>query len=55
MMRTSGKLALELVITPVVIVAAAVVFVLTFDWNRAKPYLNDHVSQAIGQIGRAHV
>ncbi|MDE2203432.1 MAG: AsmA family protein [Burkholderiaceae bacterium] len=48
-MRTSGKLALGLVITPVVIVAAAVIFVLTFDWNRAKPYLNDRVSQAIGR------
>ena len=48
-MRTSGKLALGLVISPVVIVAAAVIFVLTFDWNRAKPYLNDHVSQAIGR------
>ncbi|MGM3275722.1 AsmA family protein [Ralstonia sp. 24A2] len=48
-MRTSGKLALGLVISPVVIVATAVIFVLTFDWNRAKPYLNDHVSQAIGR------
>ncbi len=48
-MRTSGKFALGLVITPVVIVAAAVIFVLTFDWNRAKPYLNDRVSQAIGR------
>lgn len=48
-MRTSGKLALGLVITPVVIVAAAVIFVLTFDWNRARPYLNDRVSQAIGR------
>lgn len=48
-MRTSGKLALGLIITPVVIVAAAVVFVLTFDWNRARPYLNDRVSQAIGR------
>ena len=48
-MRTSGKLALGLIITPVVIVAAAVIFVLTFDWNRAKPYLNDRVSQAIGR------
>ena len=48
-MRTSGKLALGLVITPVVIVAAAVIFVLTFDWNRAKPYLNDRVSQAINR------
>ncbi|WP_296227843.1 AsmA family protein [Ralstonia sp. UBA689] len=48
-MRTSGKLALGLVITPVVIVAAAVIFVLTFDWSHAKPYLNDHVSQAIGR------
>ena len=48
-MRTSGKLALGLVLSPVVIGAAAVIFVLTFDWNRAKPYLNDHVSQAIGR------
>ncbi|WP_426394398.1 AsmA family protein [Ralstonia sp. R-29] len=48
-MRTPGKLALGLVITPIVIVAAAVIFVLTFDWNRAKPYLNDRVSQALGR------
>jgi uncharacterized protein involved in outer membrane biogenesis len=48
-MRTSGKLALGLTIAPVVIVAAAVIFVLTFDWNRARPYLNDRVSEAIGR------
>ncbi len=48
-MRTSSRVILGLVISPVVIVAAAIVFVLTFDWSHAKPYLNDHVSQAIGR------
>lgn len=48
-MRTSNRVILGLVITPVVIMASAAVFVLTFDWSRAKPYLNDHVSQAIGR------
>ncbi|MGD7450530.1 AsmA family protein, partial [Ralstonia pseudosolanacearum] len=48
-MRTSARVILGLGITPIVIVAAAIVFVLTFDWNRAKPYLNDHVSQAVGR------
>lgn len=29
--------------------AAVVVFVATFDWNRAKPYLNDKISREIGR------
>lgn len=28
---------------------AVVVFVATFDWNRAKPYLNDKISREIGR------
>ena len=32
-----------------VLLAALVVFVLTFDWNRARPYINDKVSQTIGR------
>ncbi|MEV4782216.1 AsmA family protein [Burkholderia sp. LMU1-1-1.1] len=32
-----------------VLLAALVIFVLTFDWNRARPYINDKVSQTIGR------
>lgn len=32
-----------------VLLVALVVFVLTFDWNRARPYINDKVSQTIGR------
>lgn len=28
---------------------AVVIFVATFDWNRAKPYLNDKVSRSLGR------
>jgi uncharacterized protein involved in outer membrane biogenesis len=32
-----------------VLLAGLVIFVLTFDWNRARPYINDKVSQTIGR------
>ena len=32
-----------------VLLVALVIFVLTFDWNRARPYINDKVSQTIGR------
>nr|WP_315401941.1 AsmA family protein [uncultured Duganella sp.] len=32
-----------------VLMVALVVFVLTFDWNRARPYINDKVSQTLGR------
>ena len=31
------------------LIALVVVVILTFDWNRIKPWLNDKVSQAIGR------
>lgn len=32
-----------------VLLVGLVIFVLTFDWNRARPYINDKVSQTIGR------
>lgn len=37
------------VLTPLVLIAAVVAFVLLFDWNRLKPWLNEKVSDAIGR------
>jgi uncharacterized protein involved in outer membrane biogenesis len=33
----------------VVLIVALVIFIMTFDWNRARPYVDDKVSQAIGR------
>jgi uncharacterized protein involved in outer membrane biogenesis len=44
-----GKIIAWLVAITVVLVVALVVFVLTFDWNRARPWVNDKVSQTIGR------
>ncbi|KQQ36239.1 hypothetical protein ASF61_08640 [Duganella sp. Leaf126] len=33
----------------VLLLVAIVVFILTFDWNRAKPYINSKVSESIGR------
>lgn len=33
----------------VVVIAAVIIFILTFDWNRAKPWVNHRVSDAIGR------
>ena len=33
----------------VLVLVAVVVFILTFDWNRAKPYINNKVSESIGR------
>ncbi|MBV8622561.1 MAG: AsmA family protein [Herbaspirillum sp.] len=33
----------------IAVLAAAILFILTFDWNRAKPWINDRVSSAIGR------
>jgi len=47
--RTLGKMFAWLVLVVVVLVIGLVVFVLTFDWNRAKPMVNEKVSAAIGR------
>ena len=33
----------------VLLLVAVVIFILTFDWNRAKPYINNKVSESIGR------
>lgn len=43
------KIALWSVFTPLALIAIIVIVILTFDWNRLKPWLNDKVSQAIGR------
>jgi AsmA family protein len=47
--RRIGKIVVWLVTMMVVLVGALVVFMVTFDWNRARPWVNDKVSQAIGR------
>jgi uncharacterized protein involved in outer membrane biogenesis len=47
--RTLGKIVAWLVAVLIVLIAALAVFILTFDWNRARPYVNDKVSEAIGR------
>ncbi|UIF85362.1 AsmA family protein [Cupriavidus sp. UYPR2.512] len=48
-MPVRRKVVLWSVLTPVALIALLVVVILTFDWNRLKPWLNDRVSQAIGR------
>ncbi|PLZ03676.1 AsmA family protein [Burkholderia sp. WAC0059] len=47
--RIVGKSVAWFVSIVVVLIAAIVVFALTFDWNRAKPWVDDKVSVAIGR------
>jgi uncharacterized protein involved in outer membrane biogenesis len=48
-MRKRNKWIAWFTITPVVLISALLFFVVTFDWNRARPWLNERVSQAIGR------
>jgi uncharacterized protein involved in outer membrane biogenesis len=47
--RRIGKIIAWLLATIVVLIIALAIFILTFDWNRARPYVNDKVTQAIGR------
>ncbi|WP_162601008.1 AsmA family protein, partial [Paraburkholderia sp. C35] len=47
--KTVGKTFAWLLAVLVIVIAALAVFILTFDWNRARPYVNDKVSEAIGR------
>jgi uncharacterized protein involved in outer membrane biogenesis len=47
--RRVGKIIVWLLATIVVLIVALAIFIVTFDWNRARPYVNDKVSQAIGR------
>jgi uncharacterized protein involved in outer membrane biogenesis len=50
-MRTSRpiKILLGLLATLLVVVVALIIFVLTYDWNRARPWINHKVSDSIGR------
>ncbi|WP_175964457.1 AsmA family protein [Burkholderia pyrrocinia] len=47
--RAIGKSAAWIVGIVAVFIAAAGVFLFTFDWNRAKPWVNEQVSAALGR------
>lgn len=47
--RTIGKSAAWVAGIVVVLIAALGVFIFTFDWNRAKPWVNEQVSSALGR------
>ncbi|NPT44381.1 AsmA family protein [Paraburkholderia sp. 1N] len=47
--RRAGKIIAWLVAIIVILTVALGIFILTFDWNRARPYINDKVTQAIGR------
>ncbi|WP_454752257.1 AsmA family protein [Cupriavidus necator] len=48
-MPVRRKVVLWSVLTPIALIALLVVLILTFDWNRLKPWLNDRVTEAIGR------
>ncbi|KAG8150309.1 AsmA family protein [Burkholderia catarinensis] len=47
--HTVGKAAAWLSVVVTLALAALVVFMVTFDWNRARPWVDDKVSDAIGR------
>ncbi|AIT19594.1 asmA family protein [Burkholderia thailandensis E254] len=47
--RTLGKTAAWIVGIAAVLTAAVGVFIFTFDWNRAKPWINEQASASIGR------
>lgn len=47
--RTLGKTAAWIVGIFAVLTAAVGVFIFTFDWNRAKPWINEQASASIGR------
>lgn len=48
-MPVRRKVVLLSALTPVALIALLVIVILSFDWNRLKPWLNDRVSEAIGR------
>ena len=47
---TIKKALLWTLLSLLVLIAILVVFVLAFDWNRGKPYINRRLSEAIGRV-----
>jgi uncharacterized protein involved in outer membrane biogenesis len=48
-MKRGRKLLSWIVGVLALLIVVAVIVIATFDWNRAKPFINDKVSQAIGR------
>jgi uncharacterized protein involved in outer membrane biogenesis len=48
-MPVRRKVILWAALTPILLIALLLVLILTFDWNRFKPWLNERVSEAIGR------
>ncbi len=48
-MRRRGRLWFRIGALIIALIAVLVVFVASFDWNRARPWIGDKVSQAIGR------
>lgn len=51
LMRSSRplKIVAALFATLLLVLAALIIFVLTYDWNRARPWINQRVSDSIGR------
>jgi uncharacterized protein involved in outer membrane biogenesis len=47
---TIKKILLWTLLSLLVLIVILVVFLLTFDWNRAKPFINRRVSEATGRV-----
>ncbi|WP_396328401.1 AsmA family protein [Burkholderia anthina] len=47
--RAIGKSAAWIVGIVAIVIAAAGIFLFTFDWNRAKPWINERVTTALGR------
>jgi uncharacterized protein involved in outer membrane biogenesis len=47
--RKTGKIAAWIIAVLILVIAMLVIVFLTFDWNRARPWVDDKVSQAIGR------
>lgn len=47
--RTTGKVLAWILVVVLVLCAVLAIFVATFNWNRARPWVDDKVSQAIGR------
>ncbi|HZZ09824.1 MAG TPA: AsmA family protein [Paraburkholderia sp.] len=47
--RRIGKIIAWLLAIIIILIVALTIFILTFDWNRARPWVNDKVTQAIGR------
>ncbi|MGH8122845.1 MAG: AsmA family protein, partial [Rudaea sp.] len=48
-MKRKGKILLGICTALVLLVVIALIVLATFDWNRAKPWLADNISQALGR------